>query len=439
MLMGAMRKTRRKPIRIGKLIRESYDAASLRAIRALLERHGTHDLRPIANGLFAATAKLGEGAVSGYQNAWIRDNIMIANSFRLRGQLEVARGTIQGLTEYFHKHLDRFRKIIANPRLKEDVQQRPHVRFNAMTLGENRENWPHAQNDALGLALWLRFVLANSNGYELAREDWEVYSLFPRYLQAIEFWQDRDSGSWEETRKVNNSSVGAVVAGLEEMRKHLEALRESRAAVPEPVGKDASELIPLLLEKGKERLRKTLPFESPPERMMDGAVLSLIYPLGVLKERQAQDSIVNLARARLQGAAGIRRYLGDSYFCQDYDKWFPPEEQAADFSNAIEYRDALLAPGCEAQWCLFDPVLSIISGQRYIEGGEKSDLAEQTFYFNRSLRQLTPEFECPELYFLSDGKYITNDHTPLAWTQANQALALHFMEKSVSMRRRAKD
>ena len=55
----------------------------------------------------------------------------------------------------------------------------------------------------------------------------------------------------------------------------------------------------------------------------------------------------------------------------------------------------------------------------------------QTYYFNRSLRQLTAEGACPELYYLKSGKYVTNAHTPLAWTQANQALALHFMERSV--------
>jgi len=28
---------------------------------------------------------------------------------------------------------------------------------------------------------------------------------------------------------------------------------------------------------------------------------------------------------------------------------------------------------------------------------------------------------------------VVNDHTPLAWTQANQALALHSMERSISL------
>jgi GH15 family glucan-1,4-alpha-glucosidase len=418
------------------LLRDSYNAKSLDAIAKYLEAHRSHFLRPIANGLFAATPELKEGSVSGYQNAWIRDNVMVANSFRMRGQLDVARGASQGLTNYFAKHLNRFHKIIELPALKESIQERPHVRFDALTLGEIGENWPHAQNDALGYALWLRFLMANSSEspWPLTASDWQVYGLFPDYFAAIEFWSDPDSGSWEETRKVNNSSVGAVVAGLVQIRRCILQTVASRAELPASVDKNFLHRIDSLIDKGRERLAKTLPFESPPERMMDGALLFLIYPVDVLKSRDMENSILNLTEARLSGPMGIKRYLGDSYFCQDYDRWFPPEQQAADFSNSIAYRDALLAPGCEAQWNLFDPIVSIIYGQRYAESRQKSDLERQTHYFNRSLSQNTADGQCPELYFLKDGKYVINDHTPLAWTQANQALALHMMEKSVRKR-----
>jgi GH15 family glucan-1,4-alpha-glucosidase len=415
------------------LLRDSYNAKSIAAIAKYLEAHRSHLLRPVANGLFAATPDLKEGSVSGYQNAWIRDNVMVANSFRLRGKLDIARGASQGLSNYFSKHLHRFRKIISSPALKENVQERPHVRFDALTLGEISENWPHAQNDALGYALWLRFAMANSaeNPWPLTASDWQAYSLFPDYFAAIEFWSDPDSGSWEETRKVNNSSVGAVVAGLEQIRHRILQAVSSRAELPAFVDKQLLDKIDSLIEKGRVRLAKTLPFESPPERMMDGALLFLIYPVGVLKSRDIENSILNLVEARLRGPKGIKRYLGDSYFCQDYDRWFPPEQQAADFSNSIAYRDSLLEPGCEAQWNLFDPIVSIIHGRRFAESRQASDLERQTLYFNRSLSQNTGDGQCPELYFLREGKFVVNDHTPLAWTQANQALALHYMEKSV--------
>ena len=47
----------------------------------------------------------------------------------------------------------------------------------------------------------------------------------------------------------------------------------------------------------------------------------------------------------------------------------------------------------------------------------------------------TADGQCPELYFLKQERYVPNAHTPLAWTQANQALALHLVRKSVEVSR----
>jgi len=428
-----MRKKSQPRATLDKLIRDEYNAKSLKAIRDFFGRHRTHQVSPNSQGLFPATGELSHDSATGYQNAWVRDNVMIANSLRLRGQIEVARGVSKGLTNYFHKHLVRFRTIIEKPDVMEDVQQRPHVRFNGVTLEELPELWAHAQNDALGYALRLRFVLANDphHPFPMGRTDGEVYTLFPKYFRAIEFWQDADSGSWEETRKINNSSVGVVLAGLEEMKKHIEQTpAKTRKGGRRKATDDLLPMIDRLIEKGRRRLEKTLPFEAPPEPLIDSAVLFLMHPVGVVKEHLQQDVILHLVQARLLGPYGIKRYLGDSYFCQDYDRWFPPDQQASDFSSSTTYRDTLLEPGCEAQWALFDPVISVIYRERYRESKDFGDLANQTFHFNRSLGQVTPDGKCPELYYLN-GRWITNDHTPLLWTQANQALALHYMECSI--------
>jgi hypothetical protein len=105
---------------------------------------------------------------------------------------------------------------------------------------------------------------------------------------------------------------------------------------------------------------------------------------------------------------------------------------STDFSERLDFRDAHLQPNCEAHWCIFDPLLSIIYGRRFL--GDRTDRASflnQVHYFNRSLAQVTAAGECPELYFLKHGRYIANVHRPLAWTRANQALALYLMEKSI--------
>jgi phosphorylase kinase alpha/beta subunit len=423
------------------LIGDGYSVASLAKVKKWLEAHGTHEINPIAHGLFSASSSQAADSTTGYQNVWIRDCIMIANSFRLRGNSQVAIDCVRGLTDYFRKHRKRFDDIIADKTgaLKEDVQNRPHIRFSGNFLAELPEKWPHAQNDALGYALWLRMVLANSGEYPLQPEEWGVYNLFPAYFEAIEFWNDRDSGAWEEARKINSSSVGAGVAGLQEMEKLIAQSLKTSAAPDQFVSNNQLALVKTLKEKGKERLKTALPFEAPPERLIDGALLFLMYPLNLLESQPMQDGILHLIEARLQGPFGIRRYLGDSYFCQDYDKWFPPGQMSTDFSDKLQYRDAFLQPGCEAQWCIFDPVISIIYGQRFLsDPNNEENLRLQTHYFNRSLQRVTPDGKCPELYFLRDGQYVPNAHTPLGWTQANQALALHLMEQSVSKAAKAK-
>ena len=100
---------------IQRLLKERYTRQSLKAVAGFLRRHRTHEIKSVAHGLFAATGELESSSVTGYQNAWVRDNIMIASSFYSRGQANVARATMEGLTSYFHKHLHRFRNVIKNP------------------------------------------------------------------------------------------------------------------------------------------------------------------------------------------------------------------------------------------------------------------------------------------------------------------------------------
>jgi Glycosyl hydrolases family 15 len=419
------------------LISDHYTRDSLQRIKVVLAVHHSHQILPVANGLFAASPSQEADSLTGYQNVWVRDNVMVANSFRLRSELAPAIACVQGLTRFFVTQLPRFREIIHDPigLLKEDVNRRPHVRFLAPNLGDSPETWPHAQNDALGQALWLRFVLAKTGALPFTADDAEVYGVFPAYFAAIRYWRDSDSGAWEEGRKINNSSVGAVVAGLEEVLTYKERTR-SDVGVDLPLAPLTPENLRELIAEGRKRLADTLPFESPPERKVDSALLFLIHPLDMLRSPQREDAILNLVQARLKGKVGIKRYPGDSYFCQDYDEWFPPGEMSSDFSERLDFRDAHLQTDCEAQWCIFDPLLSVIYGQRYLK--DRSDtrsFQKQVHYFNRSLAQVSPTGACPELYFLKHRSYIPNAHTPLAWTQANQALALHLMEQSVGENR----
>jgi phosphorylase kinase alpha/beta subunit len=112
----------------------------------------------------------------------------------------------------------------------------------------------------------------------------------------------------------------------------------------------------------------------------------------------------------------------------------PPEERTRDFSEDIEVRDALLERiGDEAQWCLFDPILSAYYGHRFLETRSSSDIEQQTLHFNRALAHVTPLWRCPELYYSRHGAYVPNPHVPLQWTQANLVLALEAMRATVTV------
>jgi phosphorylase kinase alpha/beta subunit len=172
-------------------------------------------------------------------------------------------------------------------------------------------------------------------------------------------------------------------------------------------------------------------------RRYDAALLFLAYPLRIVDADMAA-TIVAEVTASLAGPYGVRRYLGDSYWCANYKTLVAPTKRTVDVSADLTARDRLLEPGGEAQWCLFDPIVSVIHGLRYRSTGEAGALRLQTEHLNRSLRQLTATdtafapLRCPESYYRENGRYVPNDATPLLWTQANLRLALHHMETSLA-------
>jgi phosphorylase kinase alpha/beta subunit len=165
-------------------------------------------------------------------------------------------------------------------------------------------------------------------------------------------------------------------------------------------------------------------------RRYDAALLFLIYPLNVIGDRAIEDQILSDVVQQLQGPYGIRRYPGDSYWCADYRDLLAADQRTADFSDSLGARDQLLRPGMEAQWCIFDPIISCIYGKRWQASGDPSDLKAHVAAAQRSLCQMTRQgdrfvpYRCPESWFCEKGAWIPNDITPLLWTQGNLLQAL---------------
>lgn len=171
-------------------------------------------------------------------------------------------------------------------------------------------------------------------------------------------------------------------------------------------------------------------------RRYDAALLFLIYPLEVVGGSMAEQILDDVSQC-LQGRYGIRRYLGDSFWCADYKLKVPSAKRTVSYVDNLAVRDALREKGREAQWCIFDPIVSAIYGRRYQRHGRKADLWNQVRYLNRSLAQITgwdgpsDPLRCPELYYMEGDRWVPNDATPLLWTQANLLVALRMMRDSL--------
>lgn len=423
------------------LIKFSYTLQDIQDISTFLETQQTLRFPSLENGLFPASAVTVKTEYTGYANVWIRDNVYVAYCHYLAGLTTIAIKNLNTLMSYFNKHKFRFEEIIEGKADKNQVMERPHIRFDGKNLQEVNQEWNHAQNDALGYFLWFYCKLISIGLLKPKSEEWEILALFPLYFQAIGYWEDSDSGHWEEDRKISASSIGVVVAALKEMKKLLTNLEFT----PQCKYRDkviTHELLDELIDIGTVSLNNILPWECIQPgitRRYDAVLLFLIYPLEIIDHAIAEQILTDI-KENLQGDFGIRRYLEDSFWCKDYEDI--PEAIRTDVSSKREQwfkeNNRELNIGEEAQWNIFDPIISAIFGQRYQKTSQAEYLEQQTHYFNRSLGQLTPryfshgELRCPELYYLQDGKYIPNDSTPLLWTQANLNIALVMMKRSLS-------
>lgn len=445
------------------LLKESYSKTDILEIQLFLRARKVFDFAPLENGLFAASSSE-DARNTGYNKVWVRDNIYIAYANFIIGEKTIAFQNVKGLLTFYNKHRFRFEAAIEQGRRPSSPMERPHVRFDGLAMEELDESWEHAQNDALGYLLWLACKLytsveMNQDEPNLETEFLDLLILFPLYFHAIKFWEDEDSGHWEEAPKIEASSIGTVVASLKEFRTFK--LRHSNSNV-QWRHKDhviTIDFLDQLIAHGESALAQILPWEciQPAEkkRRFDASLLFLIFPLGVIADDIALQIIADI-KDNLLGNIGIRRYLNDSFWCQDFQQ-LPREIQTSphpDRTAWLNEHNISLSPGSEAQWCIFDPILSSIYGVQYQSSKrDPADLKWQFHHLNRSLRQITtkpflipmgesdrpkeiieiPADRCPELYYLMSKAYVPNVSTPLLWTQANLMVALEMMVRSLSL------
>ncbi|UVT21593.1 MAG: phosphorylase kinase [Nitrospira sp.] len=418
-----------------------YSVQDVNTLISFLRGCGTFRFEPYENGLFPAAAVGKDLAGSGYNRIWVRDNVHVSHALHVCGAVTEARINVETLAAFFRLQAHRFDAIARGDTDPRDAKLRPPIRFRAETLTPD-EDWANAQNDAIGYFLWIYARLVADDIVVREGIAWDVLALFPPYLRAISYWRDEDSGHWEEMPKVSASSIGVVVAGL---RALLALLRGTHGQHIPTAYRSALrvDVVEELLNEGTRALAGILPAECVDnnplkQRRYDAALLFLIYPLDVVDQSMA-NQIVDDVCTNLGGDVGVRRYICDSFWCTDYRRKLTSDQRTRDWSEDMATRDALVRCGEEAEWCLFDPVLSLIAGAKFRSTRAPAFLDEQIYRLNRSLGHLTeptgsvPELRCPELYHREDGRYETSDATPLLWTQALLLLALWSMHKNAEL------
>jgi phosphorylase kinase alpha/beta subunit len=328
------------------------------------------------SGLFAASSK---GVSTGYDKSWLRDNFYECIAFEVIEDWDTVEKTYNALLEIFLKHEYKLDAAIAKK--PEHKHEYIHARFNPENFDEFWEDWGNKQNDSVGAILFRigelehhhkRIILKNEDHVRIVNK-------LVKYLESIRYWEDQDSGMWEENEEVHASSIGACVAGL----KSIDRL--SKIEVPSH-----------MIENGERALNYLLPRESK-TKFVDLSLLSLIYPYNVISKTQRVQILDNVEYLLLR-ERGVIRYKNDHYYNKNPDGYSE-----------------------EAEWTFGLSWLAII----YEHMGDKK---KAKFFIDKMLESVSNR-GVPELYFSNSDKF--NENTPLGWSESLFIVALHDMNKKI--------
>lgn len=350
---------------------------------------------------------------------WVRDGLYVLIATVYVDRSELAHRLIRAPFTIFRRH---FGRLLSGIRHKpSDLNEFFHARFKTRGFEEFTEKWGHNQLDMLGLFLYLVASLP-SRGIDVFRhgrryEDKVLLSKITRYLETLEWWSCADFGMWEEGPRRNASSIGAVLAGLRGMR----ALQDDDLSFNEAQ-----------LDRGQEALDGLLPNESE-DRECDLALLSLIWPLGVLRDDQVYQ-VLGRIEERLVRDQGVIRYPRDAYFNAADPRRITIQDPRTGL-GLVDYRDEdrgefpHAVEGSEAQWPMGLAWLSIVysklAKQRFERGEDHLEPMNRSRHYLEQLRSCALPTHgmamgyVPELYV--DRR--PNANTPLTWATAMSIVA----------------
>ena len=138
-----------------------------------------------ASGLFSAAKK---NASTGYDLAWIRDNIYISLGLEAVDDAQSLKKLYWALLDILKRHEYKIDQAIEKK--PEHAFQYIHARYHPITLHEMNEPWGNKQNDAVG-ALLFKIGDLEEKGIKILRDEKDVMILrkLVSYLKSIEYSQ----------------------------------------------------------------------------------------------------------------------------------------------------------------------------------------------------------------------------------------------------------
>lgn len=330
----------------------------------LAQSYAILDKYRLDNGLYLASSSVT------YGYTWLRDNFYISLAF-----LNDLSDTYE---RAFWRMLDLFKEL--EWKIDIHVKTRPqhkyeyiHARYSAEDVKEiHDQEWAHDQNDCIGEILW-GIGEGIRRGKQMIRNEHDIHIIqkLVYYLNTLEYWDDVNSGMWEEVSERRASSIAACLAGLEKVSDIV--------YVPSH-----------MIVNGYKALYELFPKEST-TRNVDLSLLSLIYPYDLIPKNLVQEILHNVEKELLTNT-GVIRYKADSYFStleKEYGRNYPQEF----------YR------GTEGSWCMGFPWLSLC----YQSIGEYD---KAKYYIEKTESVMLEDGSLPEI-IMADGT--VNPNTPLLW------------------------
>lgn len=472
-------------------VEKDIDKDSLANIKSELAPHLYIELNKRGFAPAAARAASGKKDTTNYDAIWVRDNVWVYFSLLTDPERkDDAKKLLLALWDYYSTdaQIKRFENIIADPRLDTDQMAMPHIRFdgNSPDLSDvmvdgKPQVWNHRQIDAHGIfftALGEAILNNLIDKNDLTEKRFRVLSLYPLFLEKIEFWDYEDAGAWEELPRKNSSSIGLATRSLEVWEGlfyransvYADKFHEKFKSMLKKEDKEIQKIWSMsslrdLISKGLSTVKKQLILggespDYPPDdihfRLADAALIFLIQPspLEGLSEEEMRKTV--LIVETLRRPFGILRYRHDSYQAGNY--WIKPPEAEKDkpsltgdtsSKDAFLWRLGHLIPDTEAQW-FFDSLLVLVRLHlaEITDSQElrREDIHAAKVHLKRALGQLTGNtltadgnpvdpMNLPESIntVVIDGHayHLPSPIVPLNWSKAAMRMAIRQYEKVV--------